>query len=273
MPQAQVLQCKGKVDIQLAANAAGECKMAECGKTVQCGQTIICKADCMALLTLTAGQYLIVNMATKASVTELTYSPSGPHRSTAVKLEKGALFSQVRQPRQGTTAHKVSTPFGELSARGTAWSTQVGDALSAAVYGGVVVYNYPGIVDIDLPAGAVATLTGAPGNPVLKVVNLVTGRITIYRPGQQREDRLLDARELAAGARSFEAGISSFNSTATDAAQVSFGQLSTRINQTLASNGVAPIANGGGALFPRVLTAATTQLADTASPESATPNP
>jgi len=273
-PQAKVVRIKGAV--QIAGKSVAE------GGTVKPGQTIVSGADGTALLALTAGQYLFVNKATTVSVSELKYLPTGPERSTVVQLEKGALFSQVRQPRQGTTAHKVITPFGELSAKGTAWSTKVGDTLTVVVYSGTVGYTFPGIGDVSLPPGSVATLTGAPGNPVLKVVNLVTGRIPIYQPGQQAEDKqpgqqpenkLADAKDLAAAARTFEEGVNAFLATATDAAQVALALLIGQINQMLASHGVAPISNRGGPLFPRALTAGMTGLADIASPESANLKP
>lgn len=261
---ARILQTKGPV------NVAGS--PASAGGTAKIGQKIHTGKDGYLLLGLAPGQYVFAGEEATLTVKELAATPTGK-RESAVLLEEGYIFSAVHPPKDGTTAHTISTPnSGHLKAKGTAWSTSVTQNDVVAVsYSGAVVYNYPGIGDVVLPPGSIGTLTGAPQNPVFTVVDLVHGRVYIHRPGQPVEEQLADASDLSVAARLFERGIPAFLGTATGNEALALAQLITVINGVLAQNNVAPIATGNSALFPLAGTSGTTGLSGVASPES--PNP
>ena len=260
---ARILQTRGTVTV--GGIPAAPNGIAETGKPIVTGH------DGSVLLGLAAGQYAYAGKDTTATVAELNSSPTGAERVSVVRLDHGTLHSHILPPKSGTTAHKVVTPFGELKAKGTAWSTAVGDGLVVVSYSGTVVYTFPGIGDVNLTPGCVATLTGAPADPVLTVVDLVTGRVYIYRPGQPVEEKLADASDLAGAAKIFEDGVLAFLGTATDSEQLALGLLISQINQLLVQNHVVAIGVGRAGLWPAALTNELSKLSGVASPER--PNP
>lgn len=263
---ARIIQTKGPVEV------AGS--PASAGGTAKNGQKITTGKDGYLLLGLAPGQYVFASEEATLTVKELAATATGK-RESVVLLEKGYVLSAVHPPKDGTTAHTITTHnSGQLKAKGTAWSTSVTQSdLVAVSYAGAVVYNYPGIGDVVLPPGSIGTLTGVPQNPVFTVVDLVHGRVYIYRPGQPVEEQLADASDLSLAARLFERGIPAFRGTASSNEALALAQLITVINGVLAQSNVAPIAAGGSELFPLAGTSGsgTSELSGVASPES--PNP
>ena len=249
-PQVRVLQTKGTVQVKGKNLAKGD--------TISPGQDITTSNESAALLGLAPGQYLFVNQDAKLSIKEL--KQSGSDRSSIVKLDSGAVQSDLHAPKQGTTSQTVSTPCGDLTAGVAAWRTSIGEGpatsnssphgLVAVVYAGSVTYKHPKIGEVILTPGQVASMNCDPKNPTLTVVDLTTGRVYVYGPGGLVGDRLATAGELASAAGSFQQGIGAFQATATANAQIALAQVINQINQVLGRNGVPPVGAGNTNLFP-----------------------
>lgn len=240
--------------------------------TIKAGEPIVTGADGAVLIGLAAGQNCFLGNSTEAVIEDLSMDSKGS-RSSIVKVSKGTASSDLHAPKTGSNSHTIKTPLGTLKAHGTAWSTTVGTNLVVVSYSGTVSYEFPGLGTFNLSPGAVATLSGAPAAPVLTIVDLVTGRVYVHRPGAPPEERLATPSELAAAATSFEAGINAFLATATEADQIALGKLIASVNQLLASNNIVAVGAGKSALWPPAVVQALSQLSGIASPDTPSSNP
>ena len=262
-PLAKVIRVTGEVLI--SGKAAIE------STTIKTGEPIVTGIDGAVLIGLASGQHCFLGNSTEAVIEELSMDSKGT-RSSIVKVTKGTANSDIHPPKTGSNSHTITTPLGKLKALGTAWSTTVGSNLVVVSYSGTVAYEFPGLGTFNLSPGAVATLSGAPSAPVLTIVDLITGRVYIHRPGATPEDRLASPRELASAAASFELGINAYLATATEAGQIALGQLIASVNQLLANNGVPAIGAGRSSLWPAAVTQGLSQLSGIASPDTPSTN-
>jgi hypothetical protein len=263
-PAAKVIQVKGVVQV--------DGKNLSAGTPLNPGQTITTGPDGSTLLALAAGQFLYVGRDSKAKITELKYGASGTDRSSVVTLESGYICSTLQPPVTGTTSHQVKTKLGTLSAHGTGWTTKSGDNVTVVPYSGTVIHNFPGIGDVALTPGMVATASTGPSGPTLRIVNILTGRVILYTPGQPPAELLADSKELAVAAKIFEDGVFAFAGTATEADLLALSKLIIEINALLARNQLVGIGNAMGDLWPKTLLKGITQLSGFASPETPNPN-
>lgn len=263
-PLAKVISSTGSVTV--------DGKPISKGNTIPAGKKIVTDGTGAALIGLASGQYCFISNDTSAVISELKMGSSGERVST-VKVEKGSVSSDIHAPKSGTSQHSIVTPlFGELKANGTAWATNVGSTLVAVCYAGTVTYTYPGLGSFNLTPGSVATLSGAPNAPVLTIIDLISGRVYIYKSGNAVEERLATASELASAAASFERGIPAYIATATESDQLALGKLIVQVNELLARNNVVAVGAGKSSALPPALARVLTQLSGLASPESPTAN-
>jgi hypothetical protein len=258
-PLARVISATGNVIVDGKPVAKGD--------TIAAGKKIVTDGTGAALIGLASGQYCFISKDTSAVISELKMGSAGERIST-VNVEKGSVNSDIHKPKSGSNQHSIVTPFGELKAKGTAWGTSVGSTLVAVSYSGTVTYSYSGLGSFNLTPGSVATLSGAPSAPELKVVDLVSGKVYTYSPGSAPEERTATVSELKAAAASFEDGISAFLATASESDQLALGELIIEINQTLGRNGIIALGAGKSSVLPPSLVRVLTQLSSLASPES-----
>jgi hypothetical protein len=250
-PEAKILNSEGVVLVGGKPVGAGQ--------TIKQGEAIVTGADGAVLINLAAGQFVYLSTNSELSMTELKYGPSGTERVSIVKLEKGAMNSEVQKPTQGSTSHTVKTSFGDIHAMGTAWSTSViNGVVTFAVYSGTVSFG-----GVSVTQGSVASISGG----VLTVVNLTTGTTLTYQPGQQEPSPgSATPQQLAGAAAAFGAGARAFKGMATQADQLAYAQIIITINSVLASQGIPGLLDSSAALFAAGSTLGIQGLGNTASP-------